>query len=159
MKIQTKRMELLMDKNHKKVNDILLLLFHFYDAYLYYNYFLFILIILWFLINYSKINVIQTEVLQLDDSIELPVKKSKTIRHSDDNALQLWYRAIQATDKSVIVDSTYWLIQGGYTEEDKKTLGVDGWKHLCNNFSQQWRLYKKKPDPWRTKATMGAGLY
>jgi len=58
MKIQTKRMETLMDKNHLKVNDILLLLFHFYDAYFYYNYFLFILIILWFLINYSKINVI-----------------------------------------------------------------------------------------------------
>jgi len=46
MKIQTKRMETLMDKNHLKVNDILLLLFHFYDAYFYYNYFLFILIIL-----------------------------------------------------------------------------------------------------------------
>jgi hypothetical protein len=59
-------------------------------------------------------------------------------------ALQLRYRAIQATDKSVIDDSTYWLIQGGYTEEDKKTLGVDGWKHLCNNFSQQWRSYKRK---------------
>jgi hypothetical protein len=73
--------------------------------------------------------------------------------------LQLQYRAIQATDKSVIDDRTYWLTQGGYTEEDKKTLGIDGWKHLCNNFSQQWRLYKKKPDPQRTKATMGAGLY
>ncbi len=58
-------------------------------------------------------------------------------------ALQLRYRAIQATDKSVINDSTYWLIQGGYTEGDKKILGVDGWKHLCNNFSQQWYLYKK----------------
>jgi len=79
-----------MDKNHLKVNDILLLLFHFYDAYFYYNYFLFILIILWFLINYSKINVIQTEVLtktRMDDSMELPVKKSKTIRHLDDNSL------------------------------------------------------------------------
>jgi hypothetical protein len=59
-------------------------------------------------------------------------------------ALQLQYRAIQAIDKSVIDDSIYWLIQGGYTEEDKKTLGVDGWKLLCNNFSQQWRLYKRK---------------
>jgi len=59
-------------------------------------------------------------------------------------ALQLRYRAIQATNKSVIDDSTYWLIQGGYTREDKKTLGVDGWKYLCNNFSQQWRLYKRK---------------
>jgi hypothetical protein len=67
-------------------------------------------------------------------------------------ALQLWYRAIQATDKSVIDDSTYWLIQGGYTEEDKKTLGVAGWKLLCNNFSQQWRLYKrKKPIPEQQK--------
>jgi hypothetical protein len=56
-------------------------------------------------------------------------------------ALQLQYRAMQDTDKSVIDDSTYWLIQGGYTEEDKKTLGVDGWKHLCNNFSQQWHLH------------------
>jgi hypothetical protein len=46
MKIQTKRIELLINKNHKKVNDILLLLLHFYDAYFYYNYFLFILIIL-----------------------------------------------------------------------------------------------------------------
>jgi hypothetical protein len=40
MKIQTKRMESLIDKNHKKVKDILLLLlFHFYAAYFYYNYF------------------------------------------------------------------------------------------------------------------------
>jgi hypothetical protein len=59
-------------------------------------------------------------------------------------ALQLRYRAIQDTDKSVIDDSTYWLIQGGYTEEDKKTLGDDGWKLLCNNFSQQWRIYREK---------------
>ena len=59
-------------------------------------------------------------------------------------ALQLRYRAIQDTDKSVIDDSTYWLIQGGYTEEDKNTLGVAGWRRLCNNFSQQWYLYKKK---------------
>ncbi len=66
-------------------------------------------------------------------------------------ALQLRYRAIQATDKCVIDDSTYWLIQGGYTEEDKKTLRVDGWKHLCNNFSQQWRLYKKKTIPEEQK--------
>jgi hypothetical protein len=66
-------------------------------------------------------------------------------------ALQLWYRAIQATNKSVIDDSTYWLNQGGYTEEDKKTLGVDGWKHLCNNFSQQWHLYKKKTIPEEQK--------
>jgi hypothetical protein len=62
-------------------------------------------------------------------------------------ALQLQYWAMQATDKSVIDDSTYWLIQGGYTEEDKKTLGVDGWKHPYNNFSQQWHLHQKKNDP------------
>jgi hypothetical protein len=74
-------------------------------------------------------------------------------------ALQLRYRAIQATDKSVIDDSTYWLIQCGYTEEDKKTLGVDGWKHLCNNFSQQWRLYKRKTRFLKTKATVGTRLY
>jgi hypothetical protein len=67
-------------------------------------------------------------------------------------ALQLQYRAIQATNKSVIDDSTYWLIQGGYTEEDKKTLGVAGWKLLCNIFSQQWRLYKiKNPIPEEQK--------
>jgi hypothetical protein len=79
----------------------------------------------------------------MDDSMELPVKKKG--KQSDTQmitALQLRYRATQATNKSVIDDSTYWLIQGGYTEEDKKTLGVDGWKHLCNNFSQQWHLYK-----------------
>jgi len=38
------------------------------------------------------------------------------------------------------------------------TLGVDGWKHLCNNFFQQWHI-QKKTDPQRTKATVGAGLY
>jgi hypothetical protein len=25
-----------------------------------------------------------------------------------------------------------------------EALGVDGWKHLCNNSSQPWHLYKKK---------------
>jgi hypothetical protein len=91
-------------------------------------------------------------------SMELPVKKVKQSDTRMITALQLQYRAIQATDKSVIDDSTYWLIQGGYTEEDKMTLGVDGWKHLCNNFSQQWHLYKKN-DPRRTKATVRARLY
>jgi len=66
-------------------------------------------------------------------------------------ALQFRYRAIQATNKSVIDDSTYWLVQGSYTEGDKKTLGVDGWKQLCNNFSQQWHLYKKKLIPEEQK--------
>jgi hypothetical protein len=74
-------------------------------------------------------------------------------------ALQLRYRAIQANNKSVIDDSTYWLIQGSYTEEDKKTLGVDGWKDLCNNFSQQWRFYQKKNNPQRTETTVGTGLH
>jgi len=81
----------------------------------------------------------------MNDSVEMPVKKKG--KQSDTRmltALQLRYRAIQDTDKSVIDDSTYWLIQGGYTEEDKNTLGVSGWRHLCNNFSQQWYLYKKK---------------
>jgi hypothetical protein len=84
-------------------------------------------------------------------SMELPVKKVKQSDTWMITALQLQYRAIQATDKRVIDDSTYWLIQGGYTEEDKMTLGVDGWKHLCNNFSQQWRLYKKKTIPEEQK--------
>ncbi len=81
----------------------------------------------------------------MNDSVDMPVKKKR--KQSDTRmltALQLRYRAIQDTDKSVIDDSTYWLIQGGYTEEDKNTLGVCGWRHLCNNFSQQWYLYKKK---------------
>ncbi len=72
----------------------------------------------------------------MNDSMETPVKKKG--KQSDTRmltALQLRYRAIQDTDKSVIDDSTYWLIQGGYIEEDKKTLGDDGWKLLCNNFS------------------------
>jgi hypothetical protein len=64
MKMPTKRMELLIDKNHKKVSNILLLLFHFCDAYFYHNYILFILIILWLLINYSKNDMIQTDVLK-----------------------------------------------------------------------------------------------
>jgi hypothetical protein len=50
---------------------------------------------------------------------------------------------MQATNKSIIDDSTYWLIQGGYTEKDKKTLGVEGCKKLCINFSQQWHSYRK----------------
>jgi hypothetical protein len=81
----------------------------------------------------------------MNDSVETPVKKKG--KQSDTRmltALQLRYRAIQDTDKSVIDDSTYWLIQGGYTEEDKNTLGVTGWRLLCNNFSQHWCLYKKK---------------
>jgi hypothetical protein len=51
----------------------------------------------------------------MDDSMELPVKKVKQSDTWMITALQLRYRAIQATDKSVIDDSTYWLIQGGYT--------------------------------------------
>jgi hypothetical protein len=57
----------------------------------------------------------------MNDSMETPVKKKG--KQSDTRmltALQLRYRAIQDTDKSVIDDSTYWLIQGGYTEDDKK---------------------------------------
>jgi hypothetical protein len=58
----------------------------------------------------------------MDDSVELPVKKGKQSDTRMITALKLRYRAIQATDKSVIDGSTYWLIQGGYTEEDKKSL-------------------------------------
>jgi hypothetical protein len=93
----------------------------------------------------------------MNDSIESPVKKKG--KHSDTRmltALQLRYRAIQDTDKSVIDDSTYWLIQGGYTEEDKKTLGDASWKLLCNNFSQQWRLYKKKTQTLKNKNHYGS---
>jgi hypothetical protein len=89
--------------------------------------------------------------------MESPVKKKA--KQSDTRmltALQLRYRAIQATDKSVIDYSTYWLIQGGYTEEDIKTLGVDGWKLLCNNFSQQWRLYKRKTRSPKNKSHCGS---
>jgi hypothetical protein len=70
----------------------------------------------------------------MDDSMELPVKKVQQSDTQMITALQLWYRAIQATNKSVIDDGTYWLIQGGYTEEDKKTLGV-----FANNTS----IYKQ----------------
>ncbi len=58
----------------------------------------------------------------MNDSVDMPVKKKR--KQSDTRmltALQLRYRAIQDTDKSVIDDSTYWLIQGGYTEEDTET--------------------------------------
>jgi hypothetical protein len=71
-------------------------------------------------------------------------------------ALQLQYRAIQDTDKSVIDDSTYWLNQGGYTEEDKKTLGDAGWKLLCNTFPQQGFFYRKKTKSLRNKNNYGS---
>ena len=74
--------------------------------------------------------------------------------------LQLRYRAIQATDKSVIDDSTYWLIQGSYTEEDKKytrCLWLE--TSLQQFFSTVVFIQEKKSDPRRTKAIVGAGLY
>jgi hypothetical protein len=70
--------------------------------------------------------------------------------------LQLRYRAIQATDKSVIDDSTYWLIQGSYTEEDKKTLGIDGWKLLCNNFSNSGVYTREKTRSPKNKSHCGS---
>jgi hypothetical protein len=89
--------------------------------------------------------------------METPVKKKrKQLDTRMLKALQLRYRAIQDTDKSVIDDSTYWLIQGSYTEEDKKTLGDDGWKLLCNNFSQQWHLYRKKTQSLKNKNHYGS---
>jgi len=93
----------------------------------------------------------------MNDSMEPPVKeKGKQSDTQMLTALQLRYRAIQVTDKSVIGDSTYWLIQGGYTEEDKKTLGDDGWKLLCNNFFQQWHLYRKKTQSLKNKNHYGS---
>jgi len=70
-------------------------------------------------------------------------------------ALQLQYWAMQATDKSVIDDSTSWLMQGGYTEEVKKKLGVEGWKNFVTIFPNSGIYTEKTTQSLKNKNHFG----
>jgi hypothetical protein len=79
--------------------------------------------------------------LKLDN---LPVTpRGRTKQQKTEQAVQLRLRALNGTSDAKINDLEYWLFQGGYTEEDKQTMGKDEWSLLKNNFSAIFNNRKK----------------